>query len=876
MIKSYWKNLIAHIRKWLKNCHNESFDHYSCFLPEKIGFFSSFILNQFFSGVITTDEQLESLKNLPDEGIVVYITKRRSYFEYLFYHTRYREKRLPFPTIGFDYRILIWQPLVRLLGMLFSRILFIFHNKGFPDPYHGGYYRLKLSEGNSGMISLVGRKNFYERFVRAKTDPIRRLIEIQQSLNKPVYLVPQLMFFGKTPLKSIPSMVDLLFGPEVTPGILRRLFILFRSPGRVFVEISKPMNLKAYLERGENRDLGIESLALQLRRKLLLQINRHQQSITGPVLKTREEIKESILTGDRIRTFLEYYSKKRNIPIYKARKKADAYVDEIAAKYNGGMIKIMAVAVRWIVQTMFEGVSVNSDMLQKVKRMSQKGPLILIPCHKSHIDYLILSYLLYTNNMPCPHIAAGKNLSFWPLGPIFRSGGAFFIRRTFKGAILYSKVFSEYIRRLLVEGFNIEFFIEGGRSRTGKMILPKLGLLSTLLSAYRDGACEDMFFVPIYIGYDRVLEESAYLNELEGGRKEPENLAQVIKARRFLTKRYGKIYIKFNEPISLNELLHQMNKQMDEMTSKEQNVLCRNLGHRVINAINNVTVVTPHAIVAGAILNHTRKRFTHDDLIEQIDIYLNYLSVQKASFAETLIIDPAGAIDQVIDTYVQRKFIERISLGAKGETGDDVFTVNENRRPNLEYYKNNCVAFFVPAAFTALAILERDAFQFTSAELHDSYAFQQEFFKDEFAYDVDRSIDTFIRKNIKAFIDDAILMPHPTLPDTYNLTSAGFRKLKLFSFFLKTYFESYWIVLNYFRNADQKSVSTKDRLKKIESLGNKMYKKEEIEKKEALSKVSYKNAVKFFTSRGITGKDSREKIQLYSDALQRYLSLLSP
>jgi len=876
MIKTYWKNFTLRIKNWLKNSHDEAFDHYSCFLPEKIGFFSSFILNQFFSGITTTDEQLEGIRNLPKDGIVVYITKRRSYFEYLFYHTRYREKRLPFPSIGFDYKIRIWQPLFRLTGMFLSRLIYIVHNKRFPDPYHGGYYRLKMQNGHSGMISLVGRKNFYERFVRDKTDPIRRLIEIQQSLDKPVYLVPQLIFFGTTPLRSIPSIVDILFGPEVNPGICRRLFTLFRNPGKVFVEVSKPMDLKSFLERGENRDLGIENLALKLRRKLLLQINRHHQSITGPVLKSREELKESILTDDRIRGFLEYYSKKRNIPIYKARKKADGYVDEIAAKYNAGMIKIMAVVVRWIVQTMFEGVSINREVLQKVKRMSQKGSLILIPCHKSHIDYLILSYLLYTNNMPCPHIAAGKNLSFWPLGPIFRSGGAFFIRRTFKGAILYSKVFSEYIRRLLVEGFNIEFFIEGGRSRTGKMILPKLGLLSTLLSAYRDGACEDMIFVPIYIGYDRVLEESAYLNELEGGRKEPENLVQVIKARRFLKKRYGKIYIKFNEPISLNGLLSQMDKPMDEMTSKEQNVICRNLGHRVINAINEVTVVTPHAIVAGAILNNTKKRFSYGDLSEQIDIYMNYLSVQKASFAETLIIDPAGAVERVIETYVQRKFIERISLGTKGETGEDVFTVNENRRPNLEYYKNNCVAFFIPAAFTALAILERDAFQFTSAELHDSYAFQQEFFKDEFAYDVDRTTEYFIRKNIKAFIDDAILMPHPTLPDTYNLTSAGFRKLKLFSFFLKTYFESYWIVLNYFRSADQKSVSTKDRLKKIESMGNRMYKKEEIENKEALSKVNYKNAIKFFTSRGITGKNSMEKIQLYSDALQRYLSLLKP
>ncbi len=160
--------------------------------------------------------------------------------------------------------------------------------------------------------------------------------------------------------------------------------------------------------------------------------------------------------------------------------------------------------------------------------------------------------------MPVPLVAAGSNLSFWPMGPLFRSGGAFFIRRTFSGAILYSKVFAEYIHKLLEEGFNIEQFIEGGRSRTGKLLMPKLGLLSILLNAYKNGACEEMIIVPIYIGYDRVLEETSYLQELEGGQKEPETLRGVIKARKFLKKRYGKIYIEFNEPILVNELVEKI------------------------------------------------------------------------------------------------------------------------------------------------------------------------------------------------------------------------------------------------------------------------------------------------------------------------------
>ncbi|MEA3428910.1 MAG: 1-acyl-sn-glycerol-3-phosphate acyltransferase, partial [Thermodesulfobacteriota bacterium] len=512
--------------------------------------------------------------------------------------------------------------------------------------------------------------------------------------------------------------------------------------------------------------------------------------------------------------------------------------------------------------------------LNKVKSMSKKGPLILIPCHKSHIDYMILSYILYTNNMPCPLVAAGKNLSFWPMGPMFRGSGAFFIRRTFKGAVLYSKVFVEYIYKLLEEGFNIEFFIEGGRSRTGKLILPKLGLLSILLNAYKDRVCDDMIFVPIYIGYDRVMEEGSYLNEIEGGQKKPENLLQIIKARKLLKKRYGKIYIKFHEPISIKKLLSQDNISIQDMAPKERNVLTRNLGHRIINAINDVSVVTSHGLVASALLNCSRERFTYEHFMSHVETYMNYLLSQKVDLADTLLLDNVYAVEQVVDTYLNRKFITQTSKNMEGRFTGAQFMINKNKRPVLDYYKNNCIAFFIPAAFTALAILEKDAFQFSASDLSVGYNFLQGFFKNEFAYNVDKTSEYFIRKNIKAFIDEAVLMPHRTLPDTYNLTSAGFRKLKLFSGFLKTYFESYLIVLKHLGRLSNSSPDTKDALKKIQATGNRMYKKREIERKEALSKINYKNAVDYFITHGVKSSHDTEKIEYYTKAIQRYLNCL--
>jgi glycerol-3-phosphate O-acyltransferase len=427
---------------------------------------------------------------------------------------------------------------------------------------------------------------------------------------------------------------------------------------------------------------------------------------------------------------------------------------------------------------------------------------------------------------------------------------------------------------LLEEGYNIEQFIEGGRSRTGKLLMPKLGLLSILMKAYQNGACKDMLIVPIYVGYDRIIEEKSYLNELGGGQKEPENILQVFRARKFLKKRYGKIYIQFHEPISVNQLLSQYGRPLADMKSKELNAITRKLGYQIINAINRVTVVTPHGLVAGAILNFTKEQFSNGELLSVIATYMKYLATQNAKLADTIVSDQQRAFDKVMESYTQRKFIEPISKNKEETDTEKKFLINENRRLHLEYYKNTCIAFFIPAAYTAMAILEKDSFRFSASDLHAGYGFWQSFFKYEFAYDVDIRSKFHVRKSVKALIDDGIVIPHQTLPDTYDVTPAGFRKLKLFAFFLKTYFESYWIVLNFFMRNPQDAVKPKDRIKKITARGNRMYKRKEIERKEALSKVTYQNAIEFFTSKGIKGSDNTEKIETYASAIQNALKYL--
>lgn len=848
--------------------------HYTSHLPIKAGFFSASLRNFLFRNIRFNTRQIDRLRSLPENSVIVYASKYRSHFEYLFYFTRFQKMGLPYPSIGFDHSFIIWQPAIHLFKIIYSHTHHLLRHFSFPDPFVSGHIRDQLLGGRSALMTLISKESFYNRFVKQKTDPIRYLIDIQNTTDRSVFIVPELIFFSAKPQKMGLSLVDLLFGTQERPGKLRRLVMLLSNSKHGFAEMGEPLCVKDFLARNTVRDLTPIEQADVLRRELVTRINRHRQTITGPILKSREELKETILTGDALKQFLLEHARKNELTLRDVNKQADAFLEEIAANYSSKWITAFKIVLDWLFKNLFEGITVDHEGLSKVKERSIEAPLVLVPCHKSHLDYLILSYIFHINNMPCPHIAAGKNLSFWPMGTIFRGGGAFFMRRTFKGAELYAKIFSEYMKKLLSEGFNIELFIEGTRSRTGKLLPPKFGLMSILIDAFRDGACEDLLFVPVFFGYDRVLEEDAYLHEVEGGEKEPESVGQIFKARRVLKRRYGKVYVNFHEPVSLKAFLESRSEDIATQNRDEHNALCRAMGYRLIQSIQKVSLATPYGIVASAILNNPRKRFTHEQLIRDIDMYMTYLTSQGIRLSDTLSQNRTWAINTVIANYTQRKFIDINTEDQAEPTDKTIYKVNTAKRPLLGYYKNNCIGFFISAAYTSLAILGRRSFQFKHGDLVEAYNRLKQMFDQEFTYDRETPAEFLIRKDIKAFINDGILTPHATLPDTYDITTEGYRKLNCYASFLKTYMESYLVALHFFKRYPENSFEGKTAVKKILGLGRRMDKNHEIDLPESLSEISFKNALTYFTGQGLNEPGSEDKIRYFMDILSDHIALI--
>jgi glycerol-3-phosphate O-acyltransferase len=847
------------------------------YLPKKKGFFASLLLKALFFRIKVDPSLVKVLKNLEKSGIVIFVNKYKSKFDLLFYHTRLRHEKLPYPAVGFDYRMIFWQPWRRIVKAILFHIIYLYKHRKLPNPYTTHFFKNRLLNGESGMVSLIEEKGFYRRLVESRTDPIDYLIEMQKTINEPIFLVPQLLLYDRSPQSRQVPLVDLLFGTKEHPGRLRRLYMILKNPKKIIIESADPVNLMDFLQNQNIRELSQKNQVVLLRRHLLEQINRHRQSIIGPALKSRDEIMEEVLTNPEMQKTIVSFATESQVPVHEAQRKAAGYLNEIASNYSQRIIQICDVVLRWALRMIFDGMVIDYDGLNRVKELSKKGPIILVPCHKSHLDYLILSYVLYRNNMPVPQIAAGKNLSFWPLGPFFRGGGAFFLRRSFKGEPLYPKIFSAYLYKILDEGFQVEFFIEGGRSRTGKLLTPKIGFLFLLWEAYLKSNWKNMYFVPVFIGYDRVLEEKAYVHELGGGKKTPENLKNIFKATKLLKKKYGKIYVNFDEPFSLKEYFERMEIDFSMLSRDEQKAKCYQFGEKIISAINGQSVITPYAIVAGALLNCSRKRIYYKQLMENIETYMNHLANKRTKLADTLFIDRQSTIDYVIDSFAANKYIDR-SATQKNlfPPPNPIIKVHESKRPNLEYYQNNGIIHFIPGAYTALSILALDAFQFQASAIRPHYTFLKDYFQLEFIFDPDDSIEKASRKNIKAFIDDAILMPHPALPDTYNLTSSGFRKLQLFAEFLAPYFDSYWVVLNFYTRYTNKSIfDIKDPVKKIQGMGNRMYKRQEVTRIEGLSKINYKNAVAYFTQQGLINPEAdREKLDYFVAKTQFYMRLL--
>jgi len=803
---------------------------YPFILEHKPGLFLDGFLYRLFKRVQFNANMTESLKQMHRQGTVVYAIKYRGTLDYLLYHYRFRRSRLPYPKIAFNLNMSFLLPLTQLAHMFRFHMVHLFRHSTWPDPYGSGFLENAIAEGTTALLCLVDPKGFARHFIHSERDPLQFLIDVQRKSERPIYLVPQLVLYKKTPEKESPNLLDIFFGYKDKPGPLRKIALFFRHHRRAFIDFGTPFDLKRYLMESDPA-ISTEAIALQVRQTLLETIDQQKRLILGPVIKSRQQFKEKVLTDPVVMEAIHTKSSGNPARLKQLKKEAAAYFDEIAADYNIAYIEFANVVLSWLWKRMFQGIEVNESELGALRGSIKKGPVVYVPSHKSHVDYLALNYVLYQHHMHIPRIAAGKNLSFWPMGPIFRKSGAFFIRRSFRGARLYATVFTRYITALLQEGHPLEFFIEGGRSRSGKLVLPKIGFLSILIQAFQEGHCDDLVFVPASITYDQIIEKQSYLKELEGGEKEKESLQQVIGTRHFLKKKYGKIYIRFGQPLMLKDYLDRAGDAGDKTQKR--------LAFHLIRAINRTSLVTPLAVLASAVLTRHRRGFLFQELLDTVAILMNFLKRYHVPMATSL-----SNTDKAIEETLALLVKGNVGKAMEAADGSEVFYyVDDENKRELEYYKNNIVHWFMSHAFVALSLLAGKEEIKSASSIESDYEFFKRLFRYEFIYDEGITVQDKIKEATAYFVDAAYIAPSLS-PKGFLVTRLGFDQLPMWASFPKTFLEPYWIATRALISNEKRNANKSDIIKKMYYLGQRFHKQGVISHLEGVSRLSFENALR--------------------------------
>ncbi|MBI4705194.1 MAG: 1-acyl-sn-glycerol-3-phosphate acyltransferase [Deltaproteobacteria bacterium] len=664
---------------------------------------------------IEVDEQWRAaVEAAVTRGPIVYVLRNVAAIDYL--ALSHLTGRLLLPPIGFV------NELPEALGPAPAR----------PDVPAADRLRRALESGESAVLFVKRAPRAGRTTQRGRSGAaalLRSLVELQASWpEREIVMVPQIFVWTQRAETRGYSLFDAFLGPADFPGELRRAAQCLLNHRNCRLRAGEPLSLRQFLEEqggpggpeGGAPGVAAEALVPRLTYALLRKIERERRGIVGPALKPADRVREQVLRSPELRSVIADLAgpgpRERALLTGKAR----GLLRQLQALPSPETQHSMVLALDAIFGRLFAGIDIDMAGLERLREAASQGSVVLLPSHRSHVDYLLLSYVLHRNAIQLPVIAAGENLSFFPLGPLLRRGGAFYIRRSFGNDRLYAAVVDAYLRRLVREGWMIEFFLEGGRSRTGKLLPPKYGLLASTVDAALQLRGRAVLFVPVSIGYERLMEEGAYERELSGHQKRPEDARALLKLGGLLIDRWGRVNVQFGRPVVLDDLRAQMGLSSETVSEGQRRELVRTLAHRVLSEINRVTAITPAAVVAMVLLSHAGRGLAYRDLLAQAR-RLTGMMIELGARTTPSLVRPGGELREeavremlrlclkggLLDQHVPGDTLtaekrERDALYAGPEV---IFTVPDAKRLRLDLLKNSLIHLVADRALMALALL---------------------------------------------------------------------------------------------------------------------------------------------------------------------------
>jgi glycerol-3-phosphate O-acyltransferase len=518
-----------------------------------------------------------------------------------------------------------------------------------------------------------------------------------------VSLVPAAVYWGRAPQKER-SVIRLLLSEDWVIGSrLRRFFSVLVNGRNSTVQLGEPISLRSWLDDDADTALTGRRVARQLR----LQFARLRAARIGPDLSHRRTIVAEVLRTRAVRAAVAQEVNEKNRGSRRAvLLQAQRFANEIAANYSHVFVTFMSLALSRLWNHLYDGVEFQHvDTLQQV---AEGNEIVYVPCHRSHMDYLLLSYAIYQHGYAIPHIAAGLNLNLPIVGRFLRKGGAFFIRRSLRGSTLYTIVFMKYLAAMMARGHSIEYFIEGGRSRTGRLLNPMTGMLSMTVRSYLREPRRPVVFLPVYFGYERILEGPTYVGELSGKPKEKESVLGLLRsAVRLLRQRLGRVHVNLGEPIYLDALLERHAAHWRQQVFDDQNrppwvgALVDELAQTIMRHINAAATVTPINLLALILLAMPRQAMSEADLRRQIETMLAVL--RAVPYGERVTVT-ALSPQQVIEYGLSLQIISR-----EPHQAGDIVRMSPEHAVLATYTRNNVLHLFAMPSLIACCFLSNAA-----------------------------------------------------------------------------------------------------------------------------------------------------------------------
>jgi glycerol-3-phosphate O-acyltransferase len=496
----------------------------------------------------------------------------------------------------------------------------------------------------------------------------------------------------------------LLSGDPHAPSLARKHWLRRVHSERMRVVVGEPAPLSELRDRWQ-RQGGTDraetgSLAEFVTRQAALALDRSERRVRGMRYKVPRFVAQEILGRAGFRGGLARLAWESGRDLTDVTRRASRYLKEIAATHSPYVIDVIAHFARLLYTRGYrERLDYDRAQLERTYALGQRAAVVFLPSHKSNLDHLVLRWALYENGHPPNHTAGGINMNFAPVGPLLRRSGVFFIRRTFKDNALYKFVLGQYIDYLVEKRFPLEWYIEGGRSRSGKLLPPRFGLLAQVIDAFRRGKSDDVWLIPVSIAYDQIQDVGAYVDEQRGGQKERESFSWLVRVFRMLKRRYGQVYIRFGEPLSLLETLGPASAP-SSVNLDEQSIELQKIAFEVSTRINRVTPVTATSLVTLALLGAGDRALSVDEAVRAVTTLLEY--VRRRGLPETGArdLDSREGVVGVLNALVDNGIVSSFAGGP-----DTVYAVGTDQHLAAAYYRNTVIHFFVNAAVVEMSLL---------------------------------------------------------------------------------------------------------------------------------------------------------------------------